>query len=120
MCVFLFSSRRRHTWCALVTGVQTWALPIFTPVPGLAASLGYARSEMEVRSGPFAALGISGPTEVAQLGAEWQFLNRQDLQMPAALRMVRERSTLEALRSEARLVGTELVSTCRSRWASYH
>src|SRR3546814_3330996 len=29
MCVFfLFSSRRRHTRCALVTGVQTCALPI--------------------------------------------------------------------------------------------
>src|SRR3546814_5012596 len=27
---FLFSSRRRHTRCALVTGVQTCALPIFT------------------------------------------------------------------------------------------
>src|SRR3546814_9654931 len=26
---FLFSSRRRHTICALVTGVQTCALPIF-------------------------------------------------------------------------------------------
>src|SRR3546814_2549971 len=30
MCVFLFfSSRRRHTRCALVTGVQTCALPIW-------------------------------------------------------------------------------------------
>src|SRR3546814_9515755 len=28
MCLF-FSSRRRHTRCALVTGVQTCALPIF-------------------------------------------------------------------------------------------
>src|SRR3546814_6724255 len=27
-CVFFFSSRRRHTICALVTGVQTCALPI--------------------------------------------------------------------------------------------
>src|SRR3546814_7990882 len=26
--VFVFSSRRRHTRCAVVTGVQTWALPI--------------------------------------------------------------------------------------------
>src|SRR3546814_9466186 len=26
--IFFFSSRRRHTRCALVTGVQTWALPI--------------------------------------------------------------------------------------------
>src|SRR3546814_15251119 len=28
MCDFFFSSRRRHTRCALVTGVQTCALPI--------------------------------------------------------------------------------------------
>src|SRR3546814_12910216 len=28
--VFFFSSRRRHTRCALVTGVQTCALPILT------------------------------------------------------------------------------------------
>src|SRR3546814_18233196 len=28
MVVFFFSSRRRHTRCALVTGVQTCALPI--------------------------------------------------------------------------------------------
>src|SRR3546814_9562514 len=36
MCVFhlffFFSSRRRHTRCALVTGVQTCALPICAPV----------------------------------------------------------------------------------------
>src|SRR3546814_8549420 len=29
VCVLFFSSRRRHTRCALVTGVQTCALPIF-------------------------------------------------------------------------------------------
>src|SRR3546814_7352754 len=28
VCIFFFSSRRRHTRCALVTGVQTCALPI--------------------------------------------------------------------------------------------
>src|SRR3546814_1092719 len=28
LCVLFFSSRRRHTRCALVTGVQTCALPI--------------------------------------------------------------------------------------------
>src|SRR3546814_5012697 len=33
MCVFFFSSRRRHTRCALVTGVQTCALPIFWLLP---------------------------------------------------------------------------------------
>src|SRR3546814_18403864 len=29
MFLFVFSSRRRHTRCALVTGVQTCALPIY-------------------------------------------------------------------------------------------
>src|SRR3546814_6823662 len=28
LCVFFFARRRRHTSGALVTGVQTWALPI--------------------------------------------------------------------------------------------
>src|SRR3546814_10586149 len=32
--VFFFSSRRRHTRCALVTGVQTCALPISVVVRG--------------------------------------------------------------------------------------
>src|SRR3546814_18651600 len=31
--MFFFSSRRRHTRCALVTGVQTCALPIWTLEP---------------------------------------------------------------------------------------
>src|SRR3546814_7823789 len=31
ICFFFFSSRRRHTRCALVTGVQTCALPILQP-----------------------------------------------------------------------------------------
>src|SRR3546814_7754546 len=30
--MFFFSSRRRHTRCALVTGVQTCALPIWAPL----------------------------------------------------------------------------------------
>src|SRR3546814_5760232 len=33
--IFFFSSRRRHTRCALVTGVQTCALPIFPSPAGL-------------------------------------------------------------------------------------
>src|SRR3546814_19661016 len=35
-CSFFFSSRRRHTRCALVTGVQTCALPILLDDPALA------------------------------------------------------------------------------------
>src|SRR3546814_5886568 len=35
MVFFFFSSRRRHTRCALVTGVQTCALPICTTILAL-------------------------------------------------------------------------------------
>src|SRR3546814_2711421 len=38
--VFFFSSRRRHTRCALVTGVQTCALPIFGGAMGFLGSAG--------------------------------------------------------------------------------
>src|SRR3546814_17655371 len=47
--LFFFSSRRRHTRCALVTGVQTCALPISEP---LVLSLSKARAV-----GPRDALG---------------------------------------------------------------
>src|SRR3546814_3295906 len=45
-CFVVFSGRRRHTRCALVTGVQTCALPIsysaaLVPVAVLLALLGY-------------------------------------------------------------------------------
>src|SRR3546814_5838795 len=40
LCLFFFSSRRRHTRCALVTGVQTCALPISIIGPG--ARFGHA------------------------------------------------------------------------------
>src|SRR3546814_1595156 len=51
---FFFSSRRRHTRCALVTGVQTCALPIFLAISDtridedtFAAGLDYERLEMQ-------------------------------------------------------------------------
>src|SRR3546814_16839576 len=53
--LFFFSSRRRHTRCALVTGVQTCALPILLA----------ARRDVEVEQG--AAVARDG---VAQLGGE--------------------------------------------------
>src|SRR3546814_5944539 len=53
-CLFFFSSRRRHTRCALVTGVQTCALPIFASytinyeawVPGLQVPFVFAAVEL--------------------------------------------------------------------------
>src|SRR3546814_8463671 len=51
--MFFFSSRRRHTRCALVTGVQTCALPISVPIAadladhdGLGAFVAAARAAL--------------------------------------------------------------------------
>src|SRR3546814_6298551 len=38
MCLIVYSSRRRDTRCALVTGVQTCALPISNRPPGVVAT----------------------------------------------------------------------------------
>src|SRR3546814_20638467 len=52
---FFFSSRRRHTRCALVTGVQTCALPIChrgrQQLPQDRLSARRCRAEVEVRRG---------------------------------------------------------------------
>src|SRR3546814_5744033 len=70
MLVFFFSSRRRHTRCALVTGVQTCALPILSKVDpdGLSfAELSAAISDLKDAGRPVASLEanlwhkISGP-----------------------------------------------------------
>ena len=73
-----------------------WTIPVYA-VDGLSLSAAYSRSEMEVTSGPFAALGMTGPTTIAQLGADWKFHNRPLLQMHGTLRLVREHSRLQAL-----------------------
>src|SRR3546814_8395525 len=95
--VFFFSSRRRHTRCALVTGVQTCALPISGEIAGTLEILP-SRRLREVDSD--AADGRVGHADVE------------------------ERSLLRAEggedRSEERRVGKECVSTCRSRWSPYH
>src|SRR3546814_5816991 len=44
--LFFFSSRRRHTRCALVTGVQTCALPIFVGGAGVDHALDMAGAEL--------------------------------------------------------------------------
>src|SRR3546814_3625918 len=50
--MLFFSSRRRHTRCALVTGVQTCALPISTVVPELERSGGGAGGVARQRGEP--------------------------------------------------------------------
>src|SRR3546814_105161 len=46
MYCFFFSSRRRHTRCALVTGVQTCALPISSPMSTVTATICWSTASM--------------------------------------------------------------------------
>src|SRR3546814_8437504 len=90
--LFFFSSRRRHTRCALVTGVQTCALPISIP---------------HLRAHPPASHRTRTPPP--RRSAPWPCARCQ-----SPLTRLREG------RSEERRVGKECVSTCRSRWSPYH
>src|SRR3546814_4354360 len=109
MCVFFFSSRRRHTRCALVTGVQTCALPISVRswrYPGAFAADLRSHSRGVGFFTMVAASGVFGSQLVLQMGAIG----------PAAVFWV----VAAVLRSEERRVGKECVSTCRSRWSPDH
>src|SRR3546814_10357957 len=101
--VFFFSSRRRHTRFALVTGVQTCALPIFHESD---RQTGFARSALHkrVKNAPTI---FGGPPEKARgkIGLGRAIPDRREV----------ERQTGQ-LRSEERRVGKECVSTFKSRW----
>src|SRR3546814_2630411 len=102
---FFFSSRRRHTRCALVTGVQTCALPIShldERAPVYFASLEMSRGELARR----------WLAEMTGISTERQ--SRGELDDEAFTRLI------DAGRSEERRVGKECVSTCRSRWSPCH
>src|SRR3546814_6346149 len=98
-CLF-FSSRRRHTRCALVTGVQTCALPI--------SSRELLEEIVESLKSIPALILVSVRTE-----------HDEDLSERQNLLQLRLKP-LGMMRSEERRVGKECVSTCRSRWSPYH
>src|SRR3546814_5177189 len=109
---FFFSSRRRHTRCALVTGVQTCALPISAAAMALLPMLeaDYARADMVAEDDSRISgedVSLDGPS-----GTLDGYLVRPagDAAVPAVL----------VVRSEERRVGKECVSTCKSRWSPYH
>src|SRR3546814_19456867 len=103
--IFFFSSRRRHTRCALVTGVQTCALPIFG---GRIAS---------GRRGGRGAGGQRQRGEGQQRDADIHAAKLAD--RAGAGNCSAAQAPREAPRSEERRVGKECVSTCRSRWSPY-
>src|SRR3546814_10436740 len=104
---FCFSSRRRHTRCALVTGVQTCALPIFSLIKMRlfqmrcfcpSDNLFIRWSFYFQKCSYFFRKRINGKYHFATLIHSSKFFDR----------------------SEERRVGKECVSTCRSRWSPYH
>src|SRR3546814_7604941 len=98
--VFFFSSRRRHTRCALVSGVQTCALPI-SRAAGKSRQ-GANAFALEPAEGWRDRLGESGgPDRRGLFGFSLRLLPGAD-------------------RSEARRVGKECVSPCRYWWSPYH
>lgn len=81
---------------------DSWQAALSLSVPsskvdGLSAIAGISRSEMELNSGPFAALGINGPTTQFYAGSDWKFIQRTDLQVQASARLIHEQSRLEGL-----------------------
>src|SRR3546814_16676463 len=87
--------------CALVTGVQTCALPILVK-----RQHGKRRAALRRGSKRFLpAVGEDGPLQPV--------IGEQSLHALA-------RALGVACRSEERRVGKECVSTCRSRWSPYH
>src|SRR3546814_1157313 len=116
---FLFSSRRRHTRCALVTGVQTCALPI--SVPGPDGSFTITGTKIFISAGEHDLTEniihlVLAKTPDAPEGSKGISL----FVVPKFL--VNEDGSLgerNAVSSEERRVGKGCVSTLRSRWMPY-
>src|SRR3546814_1355942 len=115
MVVFFFSSRRRHTRCALVTGVQTCALPIL-----------FHEEPFEARPRPRQAyhpakhrLDRTKRKNRPKLQA-YRLAIGSLRQTPSEDLAIYAAGHLPIGISEERRVGNECDSTFRSRWSPYH
>src|SRR3546814_16242941 len=131
------SSRRRHTRCALVTGVQTGALPISglidiiiprggkslvarvqeeARVPVLAHLDGICHTYLDKGADPDMARTIVLNAKMRRTGIcgamETLIIDREFAASAAVITAL--------LRSEARRVGKACVSRCKFRWWPYH
>src|SRR3546814_8883359 len=108
---FLFSSRRRQTSCALVTGVQTCALPIFSDA---------------FRARYLSRPGHEGVFEARAIVFDGSDDYHHRINDPAlaidddCILVIRGAGVIGWPRTEESRVGKECVSTCRSRWSPNH
>ena len=79
-----------------VYGALGYRIPTVV-VPGLSGVIGATRSELQINSGVFSALDVKGPTSSSFAGADWKFVNTDDVAMQASARYIREKSQLGAL-----------------------
>lgn len=77
-------------------GSLTYSVPT-VKVPGLGALVGAERSELQLNTGPFAALDVRGPTSRWFGGVQWKFINHTDLSMTSSLQYIHEQSSLNSL-----------------------
>src|SRR3546814_4779352 len=103
---FFFAIRRRHTRCALVTGVQTCALPISAQI--LRAPLVGSFVDNPIWQAP----EIFGSTPYDQTVDTYAYGTQSSFLLMHYTHSIR--------RSEERRVGKECVSTCRSQGPQYH
>src|SRR3546814_11905613 len=117
--VFYFSSRRRHTRCALVTGVQTCALPILVDAWPLVRAARASAEEAAAYLQRFHHGTMPANAMVAPPGVDGRIFYDESVR---GFHFHRERVPLAVAlkRSEERRVGKECVSTCRSRWSADH
>src|SRR3546814_9600613 len=110
--VLFFSIRRQHTSCALVTGVQTCALPIcFDINPKVPPDLPDPEAHVEP-SGPRSK--TPGFSLSQTIGNQFSYSKR------LSLSSVGTECSDDNERSEERRVGNECVSTCRTRGSPYN
>src|SRR3546814_4915944 len=118
--LFLFSSRRRHTRCALVTGVQTCALPIFFEnLGGVDTFRTHRKTDWRWNLDWRFTTARTPKPSVANL-AERFLQSGAGEQSVNILKRFGMRISEQLKRSEERRVGKECVSTCRSRWSPSH
>src|SRR3546814_7462986 len=125
MC-FFFSSRRRHTRCALGTGVQTCALPISRRAESILTATGDPALPYAFMEHHGAAWGARRDVVGRVTAAIVAFREHMGELLPPdgtarmAVRYDEFAIDLVFSRSEERRVGKECVSTCRSRWSPFH
>src|SRR3546814_20853218 len=122
VCFFcFFSSRRRHTRCALMTGVQTCALPICGQDAPFQDQRGDRTLEHEARRGGVYQFEDDLGKVVAAIHWPAGCDSLADHRLPAAKAAQHVDGLLVYVdnRSEERRVGKECVSTCRSRGLPY-